>query len=121
MERTRSKHIILELGELYYLVHIDIKSTRGNRWHIDHIIVKDGGKTYFMPCEEEPFRPLTAPLLNLVGQTIRDINTDQPYHPTLDRFKDGVKDILDRLNAIATDFIPEERTAMPSRRFPFTP
>lgn len=121
LEKSRKNHAVLEIGELYYLVHIDLKSTRSGRWHVDQLIVRDGRNSYYMPCEEVEYRNYSEKLLDVVKDTI--VAIDQPntnYHFVLKQFKDGISHILETMDAIATDCQKSDAVVMPSQRFPFT-
>ncbi|PCH98625.1 MAG: hypothetical protein COB76_06870 [Alphaproteobacteria bacterium] len=124
MERSRRNHVILELGELYYLVHFDIKNTQKNRWHIDQIVVRNGSSEYFIPCDDPDYKFLGEDLLSVVAQTVSALNKDRPYHVVADAFKKGVGGVLNSGNEIATEYgasLNEGRSKMPSDRFPFRP
>lgn len=122
IEHSRRNHVTLELGEQHYLIHFDLKTTRRKRWHIDQMIIRDGGNEYFIPCDDMEYKFLGDELIITVRNAISQLNEDTQHHFILTQFKRDIQSVLEKANAIATDYDAHSTSLkMPSERFPFTP
>lgn len=126
MEKCRHNHAVLEIGELYYLVHVDLKKTDAvhGGWHVDQMIIRNGRNEYYIPCEGAEVRFLGEMLLDCVRGTVLDLNAgSMPLWEATRKFQNGLQGVLDAADKIAVpvDLDMDIGEKMPSNRFPFTP
>lgn len=124
IEQNRKNHIILELGDIYYLVHLDLKRVQKDRWHIDQITIRNGKEKYFIPCDDPTYKFLGDDVIIAVANTIERINNGADYHTTQKSFQSSILAVLNKAHSVATDFRGEQDDQIaPSltKRSAFTP
>lgn len=122
----RSNHLIFEMGELYYLVSVDIKKTNTvphKPWQIDSLVIRNGKKKFHVPCDDFAIKSFSDRLLASIAETVVALNNDADIHKTTKDFQKALSSILKDMESVAIDYNPNgnETSVHPSKSDPFTP
>lgn len=122
----RSNHLVFELGELYYLVTVDMKKVNGDPqkpWQIDALIVKNGTQKNYIPCDLPEYKHFADRVLNAVAKAVTELNNDRDIYAATKVLQNDLHNVLKDIESVAVDFNPDHdpKMGIRSKTRPFTP